>query len=397
MVLVSTTRQMFVDHGYVIKACERLNTENWDDEFLISRLLFLSTYGTTVDLPVLIANHRLANSIVSNLEKHAKRIPTRTTGTSEHMEDMALTETLKLFFNVTHYCKEKLSEFEAALAHIVALLWRQEVPTTRPLDPPFGPLVNALVNFDFSTDKSKAVLYAKPDTTKVSARITHILDISLKQYQGNDLDSVVTPVVGVVSKLYENAPLDVQKKLQKTLLPTPEDRQSVLGTGTTLSARLLKNSTNPLAPALRNAISHLQFDLSDKDASKFVENVGYGFASGFLFQNNVPIPTSASEAFSTADAGGKTKDVNPITGQFLDKEMHPKQPEMTQEEKEREAERLFVLFERFVLHHVHHLGHVLTICRLKKNGVIDVQNPVEKAFREGKFRELDEDDVEEVD
>lgn len=357
---------MFVDHGYVIKACERLNTGNWDDEFLISRLLFLSTYGTTVDLPDLITNHKLASSIVGNLEKHAKRVPVRAKGTSEHMEDMALTETLKLLFNVTHYCKDELSRFEPALPHIVALLWRQDVPESRPLDPPFGPLVNALVNFDFTTNKSKAILYAKPDAAKVSGRITHILDISLRQYQGNDLDSVVTPVVGVLSKLYENAPSDTQKEMQKTLLPTAEDRQSVLGKGTTLSARLLKNSTNPLAPALRNAISHLQFDLSDRDASKFVENVGYGFASGFLFQNNVPIPASASEAFSTADAGGKAKDVNPITGQFLDKEVHPKQPEMTQEEKEREAERLFVLFERFVIHLLYQPGQCINFLQIKE-------------------------------
>ncbi|KAL1839804.1 hypothetical protein VTK73DRAFT_3914 [Phialemonium thermophilum] len=50
---------------------------------------------------------------------------------------------------------------------------------------------------------------------------------------------------------------------------------------------------------------------------------------------------------------------------------------MTDEEKEREAERLFVLFER-----------------LKKTGVVDVQNPVEQAFREGRVQELDDDESE---
>lgn len=54
----------------------------------------------------------------------------------------------------------------------------------------------------------------------------------------------------------------------------------------------------------------------------------------------------------------------------------PKLSEMTDEEKEREAERLFVLFER-----------------LKKTGVIDVENPVAKAMRENpeRFQELDSD------
>ena len=83
--------------------------------------------------------------------------------------------------------------------------------------------------------------------------------------------------------------------------------------------------------------------MSDRDASRFVENVGYGLASGFLFQNNIPMPPSAPE---TSNARNTERSVNPITGQFVDAEDPVDEPEMTQEEKEREAERLFVLFER---------------------------------------------------
>ena len=91
-----------------------------------------------------------------------------------------------------------------------------------------------------------------------------------------------------------------------------------------------------------------------------MQNVGYGFASGFLFQHNVPIPENALEAWSTNESEGSNTTasqdssklagkVNPITGQLLDKEEKVEEVEMTQEEKEREAERLFVLFERYVL------------------------------------------------
>ena len=38
--------------------------------------------------------------------------------------------------------------------------------------------------------------------------------------------------------------------------------------------------------------------------------------------------------------------INPITGQHLDTEDFPELPHMTDAEKEREAERLFVLFDR---------------------------------------------------
>lgn len=77
------TRQLFVDGGYATKATERLkvgaaskilaearNTglmmgqvDNRDDEFLISRILFLMTYDTTLDFDQLNAEHQLADSI----------------------------------------------------------------------------------------------------------------------------------------------------------------------------------------------------------------------------------------------------------------------------------------------------------------------------------------------
>ena len=72
--------------------------------------------------------------------------------------------------------------------------------------------------------------------------------------------------------------------------------------------------------------------------------------------HDLPVPATAAEGWSTGqsdvDLGdGLTnvegKEINPVTGQI--REMEPKAPEeeMTEEEKEREAERLFVLFERY--------------------------------------------------
>ncbi|KAI9171858.1 Synembryn-like protein C3E7.04c [Paramyrothecium foliicola] len=380
MLLKPETRQMFVDHGFAPKACEQLKSESWDDEFLISRILFLSTYGTSVDLLNLIDKHALADNVVDKLSRHAKLVAGKSKEKVEPMEAMALPETLKLLFNVTHFCHDRVPNFSPAIPHIVILLWKQEVPSTNPLDPPFGPLVNALLNLDGESEKFQTSLYPKDEPTKVTSKLIELLDKALKHYGDNDLESVVTPLVSLIAKVYKHAPEAVQEHLRQSLLPTAEDRKAVLGKGQSLSARLLKNSTNPVAPALRDAISHLLFDMSDRDASKFVENVGYGFASGFLFQNNVAIPASASEAYSTSDGTGGEKPVNPITGQFLDNEKHPEEKELTQEEKEREAERLFVLFER-----------------LKKNGIINVENPVATAVREGRFRELDDDEVEELD
>ena len=75
--------------------------------------------------------------------------------------------------------------------------------------------------------------------------------------------------------------------------------------------------------------------------------------------HDLPVPENALEGWSTSasgengteDPGEKVtnvdgKEINPVTGQRRDMEPPAPGPEMTDAEKEREAEKLFVLFER---------------------------------------------------
>jgi hypothetical protein len=218
------------------------------------------------------------------------------------------------------------------------------------------------MNLPLETKDNIAVFFPKCSPNVNIDRLNEILEKSIKVYADDELEQLVSPLLTLLRKVYETAPKEVQRHLQRVLLPSEADREKVLGRAESLSSRLLRLSTNPTTPQVRETISSLLFDLSDKDARKFVQNVGYGFASGFLFQHNVPIPENALEAWSTSDSEGSntraSQDsrqnllagrVNPITGQFLDMEEVVEEVEMTQEEKEREAERMFVLFERFVL------------------------------------------------
>ncbi|KAI1138051.1 guanine nucleotide exchange factor [Hypoxylon sp. FL0543] len=378
LLLKQETRQMLVDLGYEAKLCDKLKSDNRDDEFLVSRILFLTTYGTTVNLKELIDKHHLADAIIKNLERHAKQRSV-TSSATDPMEDTALSQTLQLLFNITHYCGDRASSFTAAIPHIVTVLCKGSFSTQRPLDPPTSSLVNALLNLEIGSKDVRSSLYPQNDPNMLANRLVDLLSRSMAAYKDEELDGSITPLIGVIRAIHEHAPEDVKNSIRSRLLPTEADRSQVLGRTDSLPSWLLKNSTNPLAPQLRETISNLFFDMSDKDASKFVENVGYGFASGFLFNRNLPIPQNASEAFSTAQ-GGPNRPVNPITGQFLDNERHPETPEMTQEEKEREAERLFVLFER-----------------LRANGVISAENPVRTAVEQGRFEELPDDYEEELD
>lgn len=74
---------------------------------------------------------------------------------------------------------------------------------------------------------------------------------------------------------------------------------------------------------------------------QFVAYVGYGNAAGFLY--NKGIPSKFSKSNITEEEGDSN--IDPITGTIKQEKPNPWEG-MTDEEKERESERLFVLFDR---------------------------------------------------
>lgn len=350
-----------MDLGYEQKACNKLKNDSRDDEFLVSRIIFLTTYDSNVNIEKLIDQYHLAENICLNISRHAKQFVTKQKKVKEldPMEDMALIETLKLMFNLTHFCPQRTGAFSPALPHILTILTKRAISSSKPLEPPIGPLVNALMNIPLEQKDNLSLLFPRSTLNINVDRLHEILEKSIKVYADDELEQLVSPLLTLLRKIYESAPREVQRHMQRALLPSEADRERVLGRAESLASRLLRLSTNPTTPQVRETISTLLFDLSDNDARKFVHNVGYGFASGFLFQHNVPIPENALEAYSTSESEGSNNRasqdsreplpgrVNPVTGQLLDKEETVEEEPMTQEEKEREAERLFVLFERY--------------------------------------------------
>lgn len=77
-------------------------------------------------------------------------------------------------------------------------------------------------------------------------------------------------------------------------------------------------------------------------ATILISQVGYGNVAGFLFNKGIVTgPPSSGEASVPSDTSGTQ--INPITGAIQEERADI---EMTEEEREREAERLFVLFDR---------------------------------------------------
>ncbi|KAF2468540.1 uncharacterized protein BDR25DRAFT_265275 [Lindgomyces ingoldianus] len=386
LLLQPKTRQSLVDLGYAPKAAEKMKSENYDDEFLLSRILFLMTYDTTLDYEKLVNEQQLAESINLALARHAKKYSKsarRLSQTNNPMEPMALSETLKLLFNITHFYPDLSEHFSKSIPHIFKILTRMKIPNP-PLQAPINYLVNALINLDLEDKKCQQLkfvgmnaVFPKFDAKCNAEYLINILDNAIVAYTEAELDNTISPVLTLTRRIYEIAPDSVKKYMEWLLLPTDEERSRPLGKSDTLSARLLRLSTSAMTPSLRGSISAMMFELSGKDATKFVHNVGYGFASGFLLSNNIQMPENAMEAHATGSSSEKGILVNPITGQRLDMEDSAEEAPMSEEEKEREAERLFVLFER-----------------LKATGVVDVKNPVEEAIQSGRIEELPDDHVE---
>lgn len=351
MLLKPATRQFLVDLPYQSTACAHLKSEgpqSWDDSFLLSRVLLLATYAPKNDFPKLVKDQGLAEGIIANLAKHTEVMSQPSHDPKANpMEEMALNEALRLLFNATHHCPDQRGLFTPAIPLVVALLWKQDIPN-KPLDPPFNSIINALLNLDLqdkSVQDSLCPETSDAQPNRVAARLIQLLDLALMDgtYRAAELDQTLTPLLGVLRGVHTSGTAEVQKYIRVTLLPTQKEREEALGRGGSLAARLLRVSNDPMSPQLGEVVSQLLFELSDKDPSTFTENVGFGYASGFLSRNNISVPANvASTSNSTT-----SRAVNPITGQFLDSERHPDLPEMTEEEKMREAERLFVLFERY--------------------------------------------------
>ena len=294
------------------------------------------------------------------------------------LEPGALTEILKLLFNLNQFYPRHVDDFSRSILPILQILSSIQLQD-KSLQSPVTQLVNVLLSLNLPgpklTDSPIATdytpLFPGNAADATYPKLISILEKEISSSKEEDLDNLV-PLVTLLRRVFELAPHDVRWGMQAQLLPSSEERDQPLGKTESLPSRLLRLSTAPTVPRLKEGISSLLFELSDKDAATFVRNVGYGFAAGYLLIHNLPVPDQSSgdlgETVTTVDG----QEINPVTGQRRDMEPKAPLPEMTDKEKEREAEKLFVLFER-----------------LKATGVMNVVNPVEQAVHEGRFEEID--------
>ncbi|GBE78960.1 predicted protein [Sparassis crispa] len=189
--------------------------------------------------------------------------------------------------------------------------------------------------------------------------------VRCKDEAGASLDDVMLPLVLLLTKLCA-ADEAARARMRERILPDDLDRTSPLEGRPDLLGRCLRLLACAYHTRLKPAVGEMLYAVCDSDAGTLASYVGYGNAAGFLFHKGVtaapPRPTTSNVPVATTSG----MPINPITGVA---EVPREAPEMSNEEKEREAEKLFVLFDR-----------------LEKSGAIPPsQNPIRKAAQDGKL------------
>jgi len=183
-----------------------------------------------------------------------------------------------------------------------------------------------------------------------------------------NLDDILTPLVVLITRICLGDE-GSRARLREWVLPHDLDRTVALESRSDFLGRCLRILPCVYHGRLKDAVGEMFYAMCDSDAGLLSAQVGYGNVAGFLFNKGVFNPPSQSSGASITEVPTTAEDgtpINPITGIA---QQPSSAPEMTDEEKEAEAEKLFVLFDR-----------------LEKSGSIQPsQNPIRQAVAQGKL------------
>lgn len=310
------------------------------------------------------------------------------------------------------------------LRPLISLVMILPLPSPVPLTPPLTHAIAALLNYPVSNVKkeiasTKALSASTPalsapispsstETLRSAptyiSRLITVADLILARYfssanlaaddgrkvpedvdskavkqkasaDGIELEETLEPLLLLLRKTADEDE-ELRSTLRSILLPSDIDRSTALDRRTDLLGRLIRLMSSVTLPRTARAAGELLLALNDGEPKRMTETIGYGPCAGFLM--NTGLASALPSSAIPTDAQGRS--VDPITGEYeptAEERARDEINNMTEEEKEKEAERLFVLFDR-----------------LNRTGVVQVRHPMEKAHEEGRFEEIEEKELE---
>lgn len=174
---------------------------------------------------------------------------------------------------------------------------------------------------------------------------------------GSAVDQSLIPISILLKKLTFTD--EARQIMRQRLMPADIDRTKHINEGPSVTAALIRSIADIRLSQTRDFICELMISLCEENSNHllilvdiFIRYVGYANAAGFLFSRGVTNSTMPSDEHSP----DISQEIDPISGEVKVEKEDP-WAGMTDEEKEIESEKLFVLFDR-----------------LNKTGVIKVVN-----------------------
>ncbi|GAA6060030.1 hypothetical protein JCM10212_001027 [Sporobolomyces blumeae] len=195
--------------------------------------------------------------------------------------------------------------------------------------------------------------------------------IPMGQGEASKIEEILGPVMLLLRKVSMIG--EANEMFRFVLFPPTIDRSKPVDRHPTLAGHLVRLLTSVYLPNTSFGVGEFLYNLADRSPEQLCALIGYGNASGFLQNRGELIPPPPVEAESASQEGTTSRPINPITGAF-EAPRDANEVPMTEEEKEREAERLYTLFDR-----------------MSRSGVMSAVNPVEQARETGKFEETSDE------
>lgn len=201
---------------------------------------------------------------------------------------------------------------------------------------------------------------------------------------GISLEEIFQPLLLLLRKLAAEDNRS-RKFLREILLPPDIDREIPLDKRGDTTGRLVRLMSAVLLPQCARAAGELLLAICEGDGNLMTEEFGWGPCAGFLTNNggvgnalpgnNARAGTKASKGKGPSHPNHEGRSINPITGSYNPTaEELSKDPinQLSNEEKEAEAEKMFTLFDR-----------------MNKTGIIKVKDPRENMMESGRFEEIE--------
>lgn len=142
---------------------------------------------------------------------------------------------------------------------------------------------------------------------------------------------------------------DIKDRIKEKLFPKDFVKSDLaMNQIDSITGRSIKLMSSPvILQTSKNCIGNLILELFDKNTSDMINFCGYGNCIGYFMNCGIEIP-NINDVISNSNSTGFK--INPITGSVIDENEQEKLKKeweaLTDEEREKEAEKLFILFDK---------------------------------------------------